>query len=195
MNEQDRDAKPKIILLLIDPQLDFHDTWDKLAVRKETATQSWMTDLAPDTDGSLPVTGSAEDSVAISEMIHTHIHDIHEIYVTLDTHHVNHIGHAAFWFKTGLKGESEEPIAMVDKIRHADIVGKKYQPKDQSLMDHVLHYSQQLENKGNFTEMQIWPEHCLIGTTGHAVVENVNYALQAWSEHHMKVISSCGVVR
>ncbi len=189
MNAPQRDAQPlsKVILLLIDPQLDFHDTLDG-SVRKlpNAVNEKWMTELSPATNGSLAVNGSAVDSVAISNMIMKHMKEIDEIYVTLDTHHVNHIGHAAFWWK-GEVDKKIEPTPFEDKIRHADIVSKKYQPKDQSLMDHVLHYSQQLENKGNFTEMNIWPEHCLIGTSGHAVVENVNHALQSWSEYHMKV--------
>lgn len=190
MNAPQRDAQPlsKVILLLIDPQLDFHDTLEG-SVRKlpKAVTEEWMTELSPATNGSLAVNGSAVDSVAISNMIMKHMKEIDEIYVTLDTHHVNHIGHAAFWWK-GEVDKKVEPTPLVDTIRHADIVSKKYQPKDQSLMDHVLHYSQQLENKGNFTEMQIWPEHCLIGTSGHAVVGNINRALQSWSEYHMKVI-------
>ena len=188
MNASQREALPsKIILLLIDPQLDFHDT---LVGRSENAPDRelpmldytaadnrWLKDQAPTMNGSLPVPGSAMDSVAISHMIMEHMEDIDEIYVTLDTHHVNHIGHAAFWWKLDAEKKTE-PKPFEDKIKHEDIVNKIYLPKDQSLMDHVLHYSQQLENKGNFTEMNIWPEHCLIGTSGHAVVENINQALQ-----------------
>ena len=144
--------KDKIILLLIDPQNDFHE------------------------GGSLEVPGSHEDSKHIAKMIMDNIHEIKEIYVTLDTHHVNHIGHAAFWWKDHEK--KTEPVEF-EEIRHEDVVAKRFTPKDQSLMDHVLHYSQQLENKGNFT-MRIWPEHCLIGTSGHAVVECLNEALQKW---------------
>ena len=65
----------KIILLIIDPQNDFHDD--------------------PEIDGkcrgytgSLAVPGATHDSLRLSEMIRNNIHDIDEIYVTLDTHHV-----------------------------------------------------------------------------------------------------------
>ena len=107
-----RDAQQpntKVILLLIDPQLDFHDTLAESAatVHKIPKTPKpisgqdpdLLTKLAPAVNGSLKVNGSAVDSVAISDMIMTHMKDIDEIYVTLDTHHVNHIGHAAFWWK------------------------------------------------------------------------------------------------
>ena len=157
-------VKDKIILLLIDPQNDFHE------------------------GGSLEVPGSHDDSERIAKMILDNIHEIKEIYVTLDTHHVNHIGHAAFWWKDPEK--KTEPVNF-EEIRHEDVVSKKFTPKDQSLMDHVLHYSQQLENKGNFT-MRIWPEHCLIGTSGHAVVECLNDALQKWWEitlYHTRMLS------
>ena len=192
MSAAQRETPTKVILLLIDPQLDFHDTLaGSAATVKKTPKpiadedqREWMIKKAPTMNGSLMVDGSAVDSVAISHMIMTHMKDIDEIYVTLDTHHVNHIGHAAFWWK-GDVDKKIEPTALKDTIKHADIVAKRYQPKDQSLMDHVLHYSQQLENKGNFTEMNIWPEHCLIGTSGHAVVENINQGRDDFPRPHL----------
>lgn len=37
--------------------------------------------------------------------------------------------------------------------------------------------------------IQIWPEHCLIGSPGHAVVPCVNQALQDWAEHSLNTVT------
>ena len=55
----------KVILLIIDPQIDFHP------------------------GGSLGIVGANEDSERTAKLILTHINDIDEIYVTLDSHHVS----------------------------------------------------------------------------------------------------------
>jgi hypothetical protein len=63
----------KNVLLIVDPQIDFHP------------------------GGSLAVAGSDEDSGRIAEMVHSNIKDIDHIFVTLDSHHRNHIAHGIFW--------------------------------------------------------------------------------------------------
>lgn len=67
----------KIVLLIIDPQNDFHD--DPPDANGKTRGYT----------GSLAVGGATADSLRLSEMIRRNIHDIDEIYVTLDTHHVS----------------------------------------------------------------------------------------------------------
>lgn len=49
-------------------------------------------------------------------------------------------------------------------------------------------YTQLLEKKGKFT-LTIWPNHCLIGTTGHSVVSNIGDALQEWTSRKMKIVN------
>jgi nicotinamidase-related amidase len=44
-----------------------------------------------------------------------------------------------------------------------------------------LRYTQELEKSGKF-KLCIWPEHCLVGTRGHAVVPAINKAIQKWAE-------------
>jgi nicotinamidase/pyrazinamidase len=48
------------------------------------------------------------------------------------------------------------------------------------LQKYALEYTRRLERRGRF-QLCIWPEHCLIGTTGHAMVDDVQQALQEWS--------------
>ena len=66
VNSNNIDGSPsKIILLIIDPQIDFHP------------------------GGSLAVAGANEDSERIATFIASNQQIISEIYVTLDSHHVN----------------------------------------------------------------------------------------------------------
>jgi hypothetical protein len=66
---EDIDDKPKrrgrdrIILLILDPQIDFH------------------------LSGSCPITGADEDAERIADFILTNLNEIDEIFVTLDSHH------------------------------------------------------------------------------------------------------------
>jgi nicotinamidase/pyrazinamidase len=52
--------------------------------------------------------------------------------------------------------------------------------KSLDLTKYVLEYTRRLEQRGRF-QLCIWPEHCLIGTNGHAMVDNIQQALQEWS--------------
>mmetsp|Transcript_15741 Transcript_15741/g.15093 ORF Transcript_15741/g.15093 Transcript_15741/m.15093 type:complete len:194 (+) Transcript_15741:357-938(+) len=56
----------------------------------------------------------------------------------------------------------------------------KYFPSDTNLLKHCSQYTKAIEEKNRFTHM-IFPEHCLIGSVGHAVVENIHNAIQEWS--------------
>lgn len=58
-------SSPKVVLLIIDPQIDFHP------------------------GGSLAVAGAIEDSERIAQFIQRNIRNIDEIYVTLDSHHAS----------------------------------------------------------------------------------------------------------
>lgn len=62
-----------------------------------------------------------------------------------------------------------------------------WKPKDSSLLNHCLEYTASLQEKGRF-QLCIWPEHCLIGTPGHAVVTPINSALQTWCERNVNTV-------
>lgn len=66
MNMESVKSKTKVILLIIDPQVDFHP------------------------GGSLAISGANDDSERTSSLILNNIDTIDEIVVTLDTHHVSH---------------------------------------------------------------------------------------------------------
>jgi nicotinamidase/pyrazinamidase len=150
--------KHRLILLIIDPQIDFHP------------------------GGSLGVPGANEDSERIASFIRRHMGSIEEIYVTLDSHHKLHIAHGAYW--TNSHGEIPSPFTIISR---EDIDRGIWRPRDPHNLEHAKYYTQQLEAKGRF-KLCIWPEHCLIGTTGHAVYPHLNAALQEWAGTNLKSI-------
>lgn len=145
----------KNILFIIDPQIDFHP------------------------GGTLGVPGAHEDSQNIASFIRQNTAQIDEIIVSLDSHHRIHIAHGVFW--KDASGAHPAPFTL---IRHEDVLSGRWTPVDDSLLEHTKHYTKALEDKGRFV-VCIWPEHCLIGTPGHAVIPVLNEALQAWVAEKM----------
>lgn len=124
--------------------------------------------------GKMPVPGSAEDADRIADMIMKHVDDIDEIYVTLDSHNRNHIAHAIFWEDS--KGNPPRPYQI---IAHDD-VGVKWWPRERNHLAWCKEYTLKLMEGNRFIHC-IWPEHCLIGTSGNNVVPIINDALQHWA--------------
>lgn len=143
----------KPALVIIDPQNDFHE------------------------GGSLAVPGADNDSARIAKMIEENIDKIGEIFVTLDSHHREHVAHAGSWnSKEDGTGDSPTPFTL---ISHDDIVNKKWFPKDITMSHYIEGYTKLLEEKGRF-KLTIWPDHCIIGSEGHKVVSRLQQALDAF---------------
>ena len=53
--------------------------------------------------------------------------------------------------------------------------------------DWADYYTHSLERKGNY-KLTIWPEHCIIGSSGHSVVDKLNNSLQHWARKNKKAI-------
>lgn len=146
-----------VCVLMIDPQCDFHP---------ESAHQPF--------NGSLAVSGADKDAERIAAMIEANGEKIDAVFITLDTHQRYHIAHGMFWKNAA--GESPPPFTI---IANADVAGGKWAPVDEKFKDHCLHYTKTLEEKGKF-QLCIWPEHCLVGTQGHAVESCVAKAVHEW---------------
>jgi len=149
---------PKIILLVIDPQVDFHP------------------------GGSLAIAGANLDSQRISDLVKENLETITDIFVTLDSHHRTHIAHGVFW--KDKDGNSPAPFTIITK---EDVESGVWAPRDSTLLDHCIFYTTELESKGRF-KLCIWPEHCLIGSAGYAVVPPVNDAIQQWAGVNLNTV-------
>jgi nicotinamidase/pyrazinamidase len=170
----------KVILLIIDPQVDFHEP-----------------------GGSLAVAGSKSDALRTADLIRDNISKIDEIYVTLDSHNKMHIAHGAFWSRTeDGKGPGPGPFTQLmhdDKPNSTALytvtadgnldLTQAWYPKNHESKAWCKEYSMKLCAGENGFRLIIWPEHCLIGTPGNAVQSDINAALQEWAAaNHTKTI-------
>lgn len=147
-------------LLIIDPQNDFH----------------------PPT-GSLAVNGAIEDSDRIIKLLKKFGPQIDTVVVTLDSHHKMHIAHPKFWVSK--TGENPAPFTL---IKAADIKSGEWKARQPELQDWALEYATKLEAGGRFV-ICVWPEHCLIGTPGHAVYQPLSDACNEWAAKRSRSIT------
>lgn len=126
--------------------------------------------------GSLAVAGADEDAERIASFIRTNKELLGSIVITLDSHNNEHIAHSQFW--RNAEGLGPQPFT---QIMSSDI-GTLWFPKDESLLPYTKEYTQALESKGRFT-LIIWPNHCIIGSKGQAVVDSIYAATEEflWS--------------
>lgn len=170
-------------MLLIDVQKDFHP------------------------GGSLAIESAGDDAKRTADIIRRSIENstspsINRLVVTLDSHHKLHIAHPKFWvsgsdndhpppftiitssdIKKGIwKPRSDLKLPIGDSLVKSSWVTAKYDVKgNMDLLDYCIKYTQLLEQKGRF-KLCIWPEHCLIGTPGHQVVDIVSDVMIEWSD-------------
>jgi nicotinamidase-related amidase len=165
--KDDRYTTNKIInLLIVDPQNDYHRS------------------------GTLPVQGADEDSKRIAAFIKNNKVRIHNIIVTLESRAQYHISHQLFW-----KDQNGSPPKLFTIITSQDIRNKVWIPRDakKDVLEWCLTYTINLEEKG-MRKLTIWPEHCIVGSKGHAVVPVINEALQEWatmSNRPVKYVMKC----
>ena len=169
-------------LLIIDAQKDFHPP-----------------------NGSLAVPGADEDAKRIANLIRSSLKDdaslkIDRIVATLDSHHKLHIAHPSFW--RAANGDLPKPFTVITskeiedgkwtprhdlkmpvskKLVHANIMNQKFEDKDGDfdLKAYCIEYCKRLEDGEKFN-LQIWPEHCLIGSTGHSLNDDIKEAIDEW---------------
>lgn len=150
----------KVHLLIIDPQNDFMDM-----------------------DGAaLPVPGAVEDMQRVAELINRVGYKLADIHVTLDSHRLIDIAHPTMWMDQDGNQPAQFTIITADDVENGIWV-----PRRQALRQRSLEYVRQLEAGGKYP-LCIWPAHCLIGTQGHNVQEDLDAALQRWSDKEFAMV-------
>jgi nicotinamidase-related amidase len=123
-------------------------------------------------NGALFVKGANDDVKRIASMILRDIDQIDHIALTFDSHRVVDISQKAWWNKA-----DGTPVDPFTPISLADIdSGKYYSTKDPKWS---REYVATLEKQGKFGHY-IWPDHCIIGSLGHAIDPIVLDAVHAW---------------
>ena len=149
---------PRVHLLVIDPQNDFCRT-----------------------DGALSVPGAAEDMDRLAMLVHRLKGRLSDVHVTLDSHRTVDISHP-LWFRDSA-GVHPAPFT---SISAADLRAGTWTTTMPSAWNRTLAYLEALEAGGRYPHT-VWPEHCLIGSEGHAVVPTLFEALQSWSHRFAMV--------
>jgi nicotinamidase/pyrazinamidase len=144
----------KVHGLIIDPQEDFCN---------------------PDT-GALYVPGAGADMERLATMLRRVAPKLDDIHVTLDSHHFVDIAHPIWWKDSS--GNHPDPFTIVTL---SDLDAGRWTTTQPGMYRRSREYVATLEKNGRYP-LCIWPYHCLIGSTGHAVVPELFKALQGWEK-------------
>jgi nicotinamidase-related amidase len=142
----------KVHLIVIDPQNDFMDS----------------------PGATLPVPGANADMRRLASLIDRIGGRLDDIHVTLDSHRVIDVGHPGMWRDSD--GNVPNPFTIISA---GDIESGIWAPRNPGFRARLLDYARTLEKNGNYPLM-VWPEHCIIGTSGHNVQADLMAALERW---------------
>jgi len=142
-----------IQLLIIDPQNDFCDP-----------------------AGSLCVPGAKADMDRLAVLVHRLRDRLTDVHVTLDSHRRVDISHP-LWFRDS-DGHHPAPFT---SITADDLRQGRWTTTHPGAWERTLAYLEALATNGRYPHT-LWPEHCLIGSEGHAVVPELMESLASWED-------------
>jgi len=120
-------------------------------------------------DGSLYVPGSVDDTRRTIEWLYANLSKVTRIGASLDTHFPHQIFYPLWW--ADAEGNHPDPFTLISS---EDIENGTWQPT--TLPEWSLEYTQRLEEFAKKT-LTIWPYHCMVGTSGHAMVPSMYEAI------------------
>jgi len=123
--------------------------------------------------GALFVPGADADISRLVRFMGKNLDTIGQIFLTQDNHQVMDISHPAFW----IDAEGNHP-APYTQITYADLIAGKWKALHKP--EEALEYIHQLEMEKEFPHT-IWPEHCIIGSEGAAIVSDVMAVCRQWA--------------
>ena len=137
-------------------------------------------------EGSLYVagrsgTGAIDDSRNIAEFIYRNLSVITNVTATMDTHFAYQIFSPAFWLDANGDALEAHTVISCDAVRSGKFVPNPSVCKWLCngnyawLTKQVQHYCEELERVGKY-QLYLWPEHCIIGSEGHALAGVIHEA-------------------
>ncbi len=157
----------KSALLLIDIQNDFC-----LPERRIKVTNDPKDDIVFP-QGALYVKGAENDVKRIVDFIDRNKSQINYIGLTQDTHQVIDISHPSYWQDKDGNNPGHFTSISSSQIRSGEWT-PRYMPHES------LKYVEELERQKEFPHC-IWPEHCIVGSTGAAIVDELMTAVKNWA--------------
>jgi len=150
----------RIDLLIIDPQKDF--------CCNGTADNPHK--------GSLYVDNADNDMKRVASLVKKFGSKIKKIHVTLDCHHLIDVAHPNMWKNSD--GKHPDPFTIFGSKEIRDGV---WAPIFPNLRQRFIEYCEALEASGRYP-LCIWPPHCLIGSAGNTIIDELFEALLDWEE-------------
>ena len=159
----------KVKLVIIDPQNDFCNPKDQHFAPK----------------GSLYVPGADEDMKRLGGMVRKLGNRINEISVTFDSHHDLDVAHPIFWRNS----EGKHPD-WYQVITEDDVVNGVWFPTLPGIhvRNRMVEYVRSLQANGRY-ELRIWPPHCIIGTPGQNIYQDLLVPLREWCTKYYRTIT------
>lgn len=171
----------KVHAVIVDPQKDF-----------------CIADDGKGNKGSLVVPGAEQDMIRTAAMIKRLGKRLDEVHVTLDSHQTIGIERPRWWKRVG-DGAAPAPftalgihpdgkrIVKIDFSTGAPVfTDEEYTTYKPSLLNHggptgtgSFGYLQALAAKGRYPHV-VWPVHCVVGTWGWSIVDELAGALNEW---------------
>lgn len=132
----------KVVLLTIDPQVDF---------------------CSP--HGNLFVPGADKDMARLAKMVKRIKGDLSDIVCTLDSHRALHVAHPIMWVDA--HGNHPTPFTL---IQEDDVIGPnpRWKATNPGFRERLIEYVQKLKANNRYV-LCIWPPHCLIASDGYKV--------------------------
>jgi nicotinamidase-related amidase len=167
----------KVDLFIIDGQKDF--------MGLDTTTPDGFPE--PLVEGShrasLPVLGAVSDMKRLARLIKRAQGKWNDIIVTLDSHEPIDVAHPAMWVDS--KGNHPAPFTL---ILSKDIENGTWSPISPAWRPRMIAYTKALEANGKYV-LIIWPEHCLIGTWGWTLQDDIMAELLDWSRKQVGTVT------
>lgn len=129
-----------------------------------------------ESNGALSVPGAKADAGRFAAVIKKHNKVISDINLTMDSHHWVHIAHPVYWINSN--GQHPAPFTVISED---DVNKGKYRTTNPADMPSAVAYVASLAASGRFA-LCIWPPHCLIGSKGWLLDEDVYNAAHEWQE-------------
>jgi nicotinamidase/pyrazinamidase len=129
-----------------------------------------------DPNGSLFVKGGDQNVGRTAKMVERLLPKLSEITTTMDSHRKIDISHP-MWFLDE-HGKHPAPFTMIGV---ADLDSGKWRTTQPSARKRTTEYLRALESGKRYPHV-IWPEHCLIGDSGHNLHPTLLAAIHQWEE-------------
>ncbi len=129
-------------------------------------------------NGALYVSGAEKDMERLANFIKNNKQNIDHICLTLDSHPYVHISHPCYW--KSAEGFHPQPFTI---ITSSEVEQGKWIALYETA--YSLEYLKKLEAQGQFSHV-IWPYHCIAGTLGFTIINELMEAIKEWSIHKGK---------